>query len=83
MLEKSGVLANGVMIEVLMKVVRKMMQHSGRSLIVEQLIINFLQAVIRIEPQLVRRTRRSALVDFSLYLDLQLVAKATITIKIN
>ena len=42
-----------------------MMQHSGRSLIVEQLIINFLQAVqvddvIRIEPQLVRRTRRSA-----------------------
>ena len=29
MLEKSGVLANGVMIEVLMKVVRKMMQHSG------------------------------------------------------
>jgi len=88
MLEKSGVLANGVMIEVLMKVIRKMMQHSGRSLIVEQLIINFLQAVqvddvIRIEPQLVRRTRRSALVDFSLYLDLQLVAKATITIKIN
>lgn len=88
MLEKSGVLANGVMIEMLMKVVRKMMQHSGRSLIVEQLIINFLQAVqvddaIRIEPQLVRRTRRSALVDFSLYLDLQLVAKATITIKIN
>ena len=84
----SGVLANGVMIEVLMKVIRKMMQHSGRSLIVEQLIINFLQAVqvddvIRIEPQLVRRTRRSALVDFSLYLDLQLVAKATITIKIN
>ena len=45
MLEKSGVLANGVMIEVLMKVIRKMMQHSGRSLIVEQLIINFLQAV--------------------------------------
>ena len=43
-----------------------MMQHSGRSLIVEQLIINFLQAVqvddvIRIEPQLVRRTRRSAI----------------------
>ena len=80
MLEKSGVLANGVMIEVLMKVIRKMMQHSGRSLIVEQLIINFLQAVqvddvIRIEPQLVRRTRRSALVDFSLYLDLQDVYK--------
>ena len=88
MLEKSGVLANGVVIEVLMKIVRKIMQHSGRSLIVEQLIINFLQAVqvddvIRIEPQLVRRTRRSALVDFSLYLDLQLIAKATITIKIN
>ena len=85
MLEKSGVLANGVVIEVLMKIVRKIMQHS---LIVEQLIINFLQAVqvddvIRIEPQLVRRTRRSALVDFSLYLDLQLIAKATITIKIN
>ena len=88
MLEKSGVLANGVMIEVLMKIVRKLMQNIGRNLIIEQLIINFLQAVqvddvIRIEPQLVRRTRRSALVDFSLYLDLQLIAKATITIKIN
>ena len=88
MLEKSGVLANGVMIEVLMKIVRKLMQNIGRNLIIEQLIINFLQAVqvddvIRIEPQLIRRTRRSALVDFSLYLDLQLIAKATITIKIN
>ncbi len=31
MLEKSGVLGHGVMIEALMKVARKMMQHSGRS----------------------------------------------------
>ncbi len=35
MLEKSGVLANGAMIEVADKDI-KMMQHSGRSLIVEQ-----------------------------------------------
>ncbi len=43
MLEKSGVLANGIMIEVLMKVVRR--HVSKCSLIVEQLIIKFLQAV--------------------------------------
>ena len=67
-LEKSGVLANGVMIEVLDEGCSQMM-HGGRSLIVEQLIINFCRLcrwrmMIRIEPQLVRRTRRSALVDF-------------------
>ena len=41
MLEKWCLGPMGSWIEVLMKVVRKMTQHSGRSPIVEQLIINF------------------------------------------
>jgi CBS domain protein len=38
---------------------------------------------LRIETRIVRQTRRSAIIDFDLYLNLQLVTKATVTLKIN
>ena len=88
MLEKSGVLSNGVLTEVLTTVTRQLMMNSGKNLIIEQLLVYYLQAVqvddtLRIETRIVRQTRRSAIIDFDLYLNLQLVTKATVTLKIN
>ena len=50
--------------------------------------IYFLQAVqidetLVLRPRIVRQTRHSAILDYDIYLKLQLVAKATITVKIN
>ena len=88
MLEKSGVLSNGVLTEVLTTITRQLMMNTGKNLIIEQLLVYYLQAVqvddtLRIETRIVRQTRRSAIIDFDLYLNLQLVSKATVTLKIN
>ena len=45
MLEKSGVLSNGVLTEVLTTVTRQLMMNSGKNLIIEQLLVYYLQAV--------------------------------------
>lgn len=88
MLEKNGVLSNGVITEILSKATKKMLEEYRKNLIIEQVSIYFLQTaqlddLLTIQPKLVQQTRRSALVDFEIYLDKQLVIKATISAKIN
>ena len=88
MLEKNGVLANGVLAEILTHMTQDLVVNSGRNLIIEQMLIYFLQAVqlddyLTLTSRVVRETRRSAIIDYDVYLDDQLVAKATMTVKIN
>ncbi len=45
MLEKNGVLANGVLAEILNHMTQDLVVNSGRNLIIEQMLIYFLQAV--------------------------------------
>ena len=52
------------------------------------MMIYFLQAVqlddyLTLTSRVVHETRRSAIIDYDVYLDHQLVAKATMTVKIN
>ena len=88
MLEQNGVLANGVLTEILTRITQQLMVNSGRSLIIDQLMLYFFQAVqiddlLHIQPRIIRQTRRTAIIDFEMYLEAMLVAKATITVKIN
>ncbi len=50
------------------------MVNSGRSLIIDQLMIYFFQAVqiddlLHIQPPVIRQTRRTAIIDFEMYLE--------------
>lgn len=88
MLETNGVLSNGVITEILSKVTKKLLTEYRKNLIIEQVSIFFLQTaqlddVLTIRPKIVQQTRRFALVDFEIYLEKQLVIKATISAKIN
>ena len=88
MLETNGTLASGVLTEMLTAATHSFMKSEGKTLLIEQLLLYYLAAVqlddlILMEPKLIRRSRRSALLDFHLYRDQELVAKATITVKIN
>lgn len=88
MLEQNGVLANGVLSEILTRVTQQLMMNSGRSLIIDQMLIYFFQAIqlddlLKIKSQIVRQTRRLAIIDYDLFLEENLVAKATVTVKIN
>ena len=88
MLENNGVLSHGVLTEILNTATHQLISYSGRSLIIESMMIYFLQAVqlddyLTLQSRLVRETRRSAIIDYEIYLEHQLVAKATITVKIN
>ena len=88
MLENNGVLSHGVLTEILNTATHQLISYSGRSLIIENMMIYFLQAVqlddyLTLQSHLVRETRRSAIIDYEIYLEHQLVAKATITVKIN
>ena len=61
--------------------------NSGRNLIIEQMLIYFLQAVqiddtLRILARLFT-TRRSAIIDYDIYHGHQIVSKANVTVKIN
>ena len=88
MLENNGVLSHGVLTEILNTATHQLISYSGRSLIIENMMIYFLQAVqlddyLTLQSRLVLETRRSAIIDYEIYLEHQLVAKATITVKIN
>ena len=88
MLEKNGLLANGVLTEILTHMTQDLVLNSGRNLIIEQILIYFFQTVqiddiLRIKARIIHRTRRSALVDYDIYLDHQIVSKANVTVKIN
>jgi UDP-N-acetylglucosamine 1-carboxyvinyltransferase len=88
MLDKNGVLANGVLSEILTLMTQNLVVNSGRNLIIEQMLIYFLHAVqiddvLRIQARIIHHTRRSAIIDYDLYLNQQIVAKANVTVKIN
>lgn len=88
MLDKNGVLANGVLSEILTLMTQNLVVNSGRNLIIEQMLIYFLQAVqiddvLRIQARIIHHTRRSAIIEYDLYLNQQIVAKANVTVKIN
>ena len=88
MLDKNGVLANGVLSEILTLMTQNLIVNSGRNLIIEQMLIYFLHAVqiddvLRIQARIIHHTRRSAIIDYDLYLNQQIVAKANVTVKIN
>ena len=88
MLDKIGVLANGVLSEILTLMTQNLVVNSGRNLIIEQMLIYFLHAVqiddvLRIQARIIHHTRRSAIIDYDLYLNQQIVAKANVTVKIN
>ena len=88
LLDKNGVLANGVLSEILTLMTQNLVVNSGRNLIIEQMLIYFLQAVqiddvLRIQARIIHHTRRSAIIDYDLYLNQQIVAKANVTVKIN
>ena len=88
MLDKNGVLANGVLSEILTLMTQNLVVNSGRNLIIEQMLIYFLHAVqiddvLRIQARIIHHTRRSAIIDYDLFLNQQIVAKANVTVKIN
>ena len=88
MLDKNGVLANGVLSEILTLMTQNLVVNSGRNLIIEQMLIYFLHAVqiddvLRIQARIIHHTRRSAIIDYDLYLNQQIVAKANVTVKIK
>lgn len=88
MLEKNGVLANGVLAEILTHMTQDLVVNSGRNLIIEQMLIYFLQAVqiddiLRIQARIIHHTRRSAIIDYDIYHGHQIVSKANVTVKIN
>jgi hypothetical protein len=88
MLDQNGVLANGVLTEIITRITQQMMSNRGRSLIIDQMMMYFFQAVqiddlLHVQPQIIRQTRRTAIIDFDMLLGTNLVSKATITVKIN
>ena len=88
MLDQNGVLANGVLTEIITRITQQMMSNRGRSLIIDQMMMYFFQAVqiddlLHVQPQIIRQTRRAAIIDFDMLLGTNLVSKATITVKIN
>ena len=88
MLDKNGVLANGVLSEILTLMTQNLVVNSGRNLIIEQMLIYFLQAVqiddvLQIQARIIHHTRRSAIIDYDIYLNQQIVSKASVTVKIN
>ena len=88
MLDASGVLSMGILTELMTSIARRAMDVRGRNMIVQQLSVYFLQGVqvdevLRIEHQVIQQTRRSALMDFQIYMGQTQVTKATVTIKMN
>ena len=88
MLDASGSLSMGVLTELLSAVARRLMDLRDRNMIVQQLSIYFLEAVqvdevLRIEHKIIQKRRRSALIDFQIYLGSEQVTKATLTVKMN
>ncbi|AXQ78346.1 CBS domain-containing protein [Streptococcus chenjunshii] len=89
MIDYSGNLAQGVLAELLKEIaVRVLTQKKRKNIIIEQMMLYFLQAVqiddkLTIHPQIISENRRSLLLDIAVYLNSQMVAKAIITTKIN
>ncbi|MGT2960908.1 CBS-HotDog domain-containing transcription factor SpxR [Streptococcus caballi] len=89
MLDNAGNFAQGVLAELLKDIsVRVLTKKHLKNIIIDQMMIYFLQAVqiddcLVIRPRIITEKRRSATLDFEVYLDQQIIAKAIMTLKIN
>ena len=74
-LESNGVLSNGILTEILTTATHQYMTSGKKNIIIEQMMIYFLQAVqidetLTLRPRIVRQTRHSAILDYDIYLKL-------------
>ncbi|MGT2906644.1 CBS-HotDog domain-containing transcription factor SpxR [Streptococcus dentiloxodontae] len=89
MIDNSGNLTHGVLTEILKEVTHRILaQKDQRNIIIEQIMIYFLQAVqiddkLDVSPKIVASNRRSAHLDMEVALDHQIVCKAEIVTKIT
>lgn len=89
MIDHAGNFAQGVLTEFIKEIsVRVLTKKHQKNIIIEQLMLYFLQAVqiddrLVIQPRIITEKRRSSVIDFEILLDDQIVAKALITTKIN
>ena len=89
MIDNAGNLTDGILAELLKETsLRTLSLASKKNIIIEQMMIYFLQAVqiddyLMLKPRIVRENRRSALVDIEVDCQGRVVCKALITSKIN
>lgn len=89
MIDNAGNFAQGVLAEFLKDIsVRVLTKKHQKNIIIEQMLLYFLQAVqiddqLIIKPRIITEKRRSSTIDFEVYLEDQIVAKAIVTTKIN
>lgn len=89
MIDHAGNFAQGVLTEFIKEIsVRVLTKKHQKNIIIEQLMLYFLQAVqiddrLVIQPRIITEKRRSSVIDFEILLDNQIVAKALVTTKIN
>lgn len=89
MIDSAGHLAHGVLTELVKDITLKTLtQKSKKNIIIEQMMLYFLQAVqiddvLSIRPRIVTETRRSSTLDFEIYENNLLVAKVFVTTKLN
>ncbi|MGT2932951.1 CBS-HotDog domain-containing transcription factor SpxR [Streptococcus catagoni] len=89
MIDNTGNLAHGVISEVLKEISFKVFSRKyQKNIIIEQMMIYFLHAaqiddLLRIVPKVIIENRRSGTLDFEIYVEEQIIAKAIITSKIT
>ncbi|CAM4185795.1 hypothetical protein AT575_04900 [Streptococcus penaeicida] len=89
MIDSTGNLAQGIISELLKEIsVKVLTRKYQKNIIIEQMMIYFLHAAqiedqLKIYPKIITETRRSGIVDFEIYINNQIVAKAVITSRIN
>lgn len=89
MIDSTGNLAQGIISEILKEITVKVLTRKyQKNIIIEQMMIYFLHAAqiedqLKIYPKIITETRRSGIVDFEIYINNQIVAKAVITSRIN
>ena len=89
MIDNAGNFAQGVLTEFIKDIsVRVLTKKHQKNIIIEQLMLYFVQAVqiddcLVIRPRVITEKRRSSVIDFEILLEDQIVAKALVTTKIN
>lgn len=89
MVDHSGNLAQGVLAEIIKEVVhRRLMSKNKKNIIIEQMVIYFLQSVqiddvLTIVPTIITETRRSSAIDIEIHLNSHVVLKALVTSKMS
>ncbi|EFR44020.1 CBS-HotDog domain-containing transcription factor SpxR [Streptococcus pseudoporcinus] len=89
MIDSTGNLAQGIISEILKEITLKVFTRKyQKNIIIEQMMIYFLHAAqiedqLKIYPKIITENRRSGVLDFEIYVNSQIVAKAVITSKIN